>query len=184
MVYVSASLPTDFSRRYCRAVEMARPEFNQQKQHNKAGHSCSGCNPNAGEAKAGDSFGLAGQPIYLTLVNYKPMTMLEMKAGWCLRNDQDCPLVSTYERTIVDLRTYCVRSSQSHRMKGQAEVARKNKKSGLRYLCICCIQCYSCSHNTEASQVPANRWIDRQIGIYLYDRMLLSFQRTGILTHE
>lgn len=50
-------------------------------QHNKAGHSCSGCNPNAGEVKAGDSFGLAGQPIYLTLVNYKPMTMLEMKAG-------------------------------------------------------------------------------------------------------
>lgn len=29
-------------------------------QHNKAGHSCSGCNPNAGEAKAGGSVGLAG----------------------------------------------------------------------------------------------------------------------------
>lgn len=29
-------------------------------QHNKAGHRCTGCNPNAGEAKAGGSFGLAG----------------------------------------------------------------------------------------------------------------------------
>lgn len=88
-----------------------------------------------------------------------------------------------YERTVVYLRDYHIRSRQSHRMKGKAEAARKNEKPRPRYLCIHCIQHYSSSQNAEASQVLANKRIDKQIAIYLYNRMLLGLQRDREFQH-